>query len=73
MMAEVIEGRWDDLAGRDDLRGRRVRVIVLDDVEKQDDPWLKALRAWADSHEPVSHPVDDSRDSVYSGTVDDPR
>ncbi len=73
-MAEIIEGKWEDLAGRQDLRGRKVRVIVLEeDQRREEDPWLKSLRAWADSHEPVGHRVDDSRDSIYSGTVDDPR
>jgi len=74
MMAEVIEGKWEELAGREDLRGRKVRVIVLDEGERrEEDPWLKSLHAWADSYEPVSHWVDDSQESIYSGTVDDPR
>ena len=74
MMAEVIEGKWEDLAGREDLQGRRVRVVVVDGADKDGaDPWLKSLRAWADSHEPVGHRVDDSRESIYTGTVDDPR
>ncbi len=73
-MADVIEGKWEDLAGREDLRGRKVRVVVLDESGKrEEDPWLKALRAWADSHEPVGYWVDDSRESIYSGTLDDPR
>lgn len=73
-MAQSIEGRWDDLAKREDLRGRKVRVIILDDTGKpEDDPWLRSFRAWANSHESVGHWVDDSRESIYSGTVDDPR
>ncbi len=73
-MAEVIEGKWEDLAGRQDLRGRTVRVIILGESgTRAEDPWLKSLQAWADSHEPVGHQVDDSRESIYSGTVDDPR
>ena len=70
-MADVIQGDWDELVGREDLRGRKVRVIVLD--READDPWLKSLQAWADSHEPLGHRVDDSRDAIYSGTADDPR
>lgn len=70
-MAEMIEGVWEDLIARRDLSGRRVRVIILD--ENQEDPWLKSLQGWADSHQPLGHPVDDSREGIYSGTVDDPR
>jgi len=70
-MPEIIQGAWDDLIARQDLRGRKVRVIILD--ETSDNPWLKSLQAWADSHKPFGHRVDDSRESIYSGTDDDPR
>jgi hypothetical protein len=70
-MPETIQGDWDELVKRQDLRGRKVRVIVLD--RDQDDPWLKSLKAWADSHQPMAHAVDDSRESIYSGTLDDSR
>ncbi len=75
MSDEIIQGDWDDLVTRHDLHGRKVRVIVIDE-ERPDNPWLKSLRAWADSHKPVGqagHLIDDSRESIYSGTVDDPR
>lgn len=73
-MAETLEGRWDDLVARHDFHGRRVRIMVLEsDPQHPQDPWLRSLWAWAESHKPVSHRVDDSRDSIYSGTVDDPR
>ena len=71
-MSEVYQGNWDDLVKNPDLHGRKVRVIVLDE-ERPDNPWLKSLRAWAESHLALGHVVDDSRDSIYSGTVDDPR
>jgi hypothetical protein len=77
MSDEIIQGDWDDLVARHDLHGRRVRVIVLDEQRPDtDNPWLKSLRAWADSHKPLGqggHLIDDSRESIYSGTVDDPR
>lgn len=29
--------------------------------------WIKDLREWSDSHPPVTHFVDDSRESIYEG------
>jgi hypothetical protein len=72
MSDEIIQGDWDDLVKNHDLHGRKVRVIVIDEG-RTDNPWLKSLHAWADSHKPLGHRVDDSRESIYSGTVDDPR
>jgi hypothetical protein len=72
MSDEIIQGNWDDLVSRHDLHGRMVRVIVLDE-DRSDNPWLKSLLAWADSHKPIEHQIDDSRESIYSGTIDDPR
>jgi hypothetical protein len=72
MSNAIIEGAWDELIARDDLRGRRVRIIVLDEADS-DNPWVKSLNAWADSHKPLNHRIDDSRESIYSGTADDPR
>jgi hypothetical protein len=73
-MAEIIEGRWEDLVGRQDLHGRKVKVFVFEEGEKtEEDPWLKSLQAWVDSHEPLGRWVDDSRESIYTGTIDDPR
>jgi hypothetical protein len=37
------------------------------------DPWVQQLRAWVDSHSKVEQLVPDSRESIYQGTVDDPR
>lgn len=70
-MTQIIQGKWDDLVKSHDLHGHTVRVIVLD--QRSADPWLKSLRAWADNHRPLGHKVDDSRESIYSGTADDPR
>ena len=69
---EIIQGNWDDLVHRRDLQGHKVRVILIDE-EEPENPWLKSLHAWADSHKPLGHRVDDSRESIYSGTADEPR
>jgi hypothetical protein len=60
--------------------GKDVEGFVRDVVEAKlgageanGDPWLAVLKAWAESHTPQGHLVDDSRESIYSGTVDDPR
>ena len=71
-MPKVIQGRWEDVKKRRDLQGRTVRVVVLD-PERPEDPWVRSLRAWAESHRPLEHKVDDSRGSIYSGTADDPQ
>ncbi len=73
-MAEIIEGKWEDLVARHDFLGRDVRIIVFDDGEKAVEvQWLKRLHDWVESHAPVGHWVDDSRESIFSGTIDDPR
>ena len=77
-MSMVIQGDWDDLVNRHDLHGRKVRVIILDEEPGSpeapgDNPWLECLHTWADSHKPLGHLIDDGRESIYSGTVDDPR
>jgi hypothetical protein len=77
----VIEGTWEDLVKRQDLRGRRLRVVVVEEgnaeqgVADQTDTnsWVIRLREWAEGHPAVNHFVDDSRDVIYGGTVDDPR
>lgn len=67
MANEIIEGNWDELVARPDLHGRKVRMILLDE-ERSKNPWVASLRAWADSHKVLGHFVDDSRESIYSGT-----
>jgi hypothetical protein len=54
-MARVIEGGWEDLVKQDDLRGHEVRVIVLD--QEENNPWIKSLLAWANSHYPIRSTV----------------
>jgi hypothetical protein len=36
-------------------------------TELTPEQWATELRAWATSHKPVNHFVDDSRDSIYAG------
>ncbi len=72
MADEVIQGKWDDLVHRRDLHGRNVRIQIIED-EATGNPWIKLLRTWADRSQTAQRPVDDSRESIYSGTVDDPR
>jgi hypothetical protein len=75
-MAQVIEGEWDELLKRNDLHGRKVRITILDEEHREaleTDQWLKAFHAWVNRPRPVTGPIDDSRDSIYSGTMDDPR
>ena len=74
----MIQGDWDDLVNRHDLHGRKVRVIILDEEPGSpevpgDNPWLTGLHVWADSHKSPGHLIDDGRENIYSGTVDDPR
>ena len=76
MPDRVIEGKWEDVVLREDLRGHRVRVIVMDEAANPptaDADWLRRLRAWAAGQPKVGHFVDDSREAIYGGTVDDPR
>jgi hypothetical protein len=73
---QVIKGTWEQVAQQYDLRGRRVRITLLDDggpAAATDNPWVRQLREWAGSHTPVTEFADDSRESIYGGTVDDPR
>lgn len=76
MSNRIIEGAWEEIIQRDDLRGRRVRVVVVDEPTR--DPtegtrWVSQLRAWVEGHPSVNHIIDDSREGIYDGTIDDPR
>ncbi len=76
MSEQVIEGIWEQVAGRYDLRGRRVRVTLTDNggpAAAVDNAWVRQLREWAASHAPVALPVAGNRESIYEGSLDDPR
>ena len=59
--------------------GKDVESIVREAVEEKlaatptqpqrrtHEQWIAELRAWAASHKPVNHFVDDSRESIYAG------
>jgi hypothetical protein len=68
---KTIEGKWEEIVTRQDLVGHTVRVTVLD--EATEDPWLKKFNGWVATADHVNHPIDDSRESMYSRTIDDPR
>lgn len=72
MAEEIFQGDWDELVRRLDLRGRKVRVIVMDQ-STSNHSWIQSLRAWAGGHKPLGGDVDVSREGIYSGTMDDPR
>lgn len=83
MAEHLIQGIRDDLIKRPDLRGRRVRVVVLDEEtphqpttnpsgDATDNLWIRRLHAWANSHHLLSHRIDDGRDAIYSGTLNEP-
>mgnify|MGYP003648219598 FL=1 len=50
------------------IRDKAESVTKTDDVVDADQQ-IEALRAFAQSHAPVSHFVDDSRDSIYPDRI----
>jgi len=77
MDGKTIEGPWDQLIQRSDLRGHWVRITVLDEAPQQQaidpDEQFKRIQEFEKSLPHITHFVDDSRESIYSGTLDDPR
>ena len=73
-MPKELVGPWDELVKREDLRGRRVRVIV-EDVPPQPvhDEWVRQLYEIARLGVRAGDNINVSRDSIYTGTADDPR
>jgi hypothetical protein len=41
--------------------------VTMSERKKSAEQWIKDLREWAASHPPVTHFVDDSRESIYEG------
>lgn len=76
-LQKLIEKR---LASGEYATAQDVVAAALRSLEQRDQvrptdtaSWVKSLDAWAQSHGPVGHRIDDSRDGIYSGTADDPR
>ncbi|HVX86088.1 MAG TPA: hypothetical protein VH253_14995 [Phycisphaerae bacterium] len=76
----VYEGVFEEvLAHRAELAGKRVRVEVIgepvkaSEVGKTPEERVSAYLAWVGAPRPVRDQMDDSRESIYSGTIDDPR
>lgn len=68
-MGMEMTGQWEDLISRPEFRGCRVKVIVIDQTSDKPsmDDWLWSLRQMAANGVRVSHPADDSRESIYEG------
>ena len=63
-----VTGRWEELITRPELRGRRVKVTVLDEQAADVQPpnnWLESLRQMASNGVRITRPADDSRESIY--------
>jgi len=43
------------------------KLASMSPVNLTAEAWSAALHAWASSHAPVNHVVDDSRESIYAG------
>lgn len=75
---KIIEGSWEEIVARShELAGHRLRVIVLDEVRPtstQDtlspEVWAARLEDWAFNRPPITHFVDDSRESIYKDRLD---
>ncbi len=52
--------------------GQRVHPLHSQSKEEVD-AWVRGFDKWIDSIPKVDHRVDDSRESIYSGTMDDTR
>src|SRR5437773_12398309 len=66
-MPTEVTGRWEELISRPELRGRRVKVTVLDEQspDTQADKWLESLHQMASNGVRIARPADDSRESIY--------
>jgi hypothetical protein len=65
------------------MKGKAVRVFIDDDLvvvrpapesgrsEENRQEWLRRFHEWVESHPPLPHEVDDSRDTIYSEAVRD--
>lgn len=71
-MPEIYQGVFEDVIAEHDLKGRTVRIEVIEPAVNRFD-WLQRLKAWQQEFQFHGPPANDSRESIYSGTIDDPR
>lgn len=75
----IFEGTIEELlAHQSELQGKRLRVEILSEsivpaMLPTPHERATAFTQWAQKQKPITHPIDDSRDSIYGGTLDDPR
>jgi hypothetical protein len=69
----ILEGTWEDVVKHaSELAGHHLKVIVMDksgplssQFELSPEEWVARFRKWATSGPPITHFVDDSRDTIY--------
>jgi hypothetical protein len=69
-MSPEVTGRWEELVSRPEFCGHQVKITIIDQpsVASETDDWLKQLRLMANNGVRITHPADDSRQSIYEGT-----
>ena len=62
-----VTGRWEDLVSRPEFCGHQVRITLVDQpsAAQEADDWLRDLHQMASDGVRISHPAEDSRESIY--------
>lgn len=86
MGVKVVEGRWEDVAKKVKLAGRKVRIVFQDDSDTVtlaettvapapsnggSDPWLRQLIEFSNSHKRPDQEIDLDRDRLFRELHDD--
>ena len=68
MLTEVT-GRWEELVSRPEFCGHRVTITIVDQspADPETSDWLENLRGMASNGVRITHPADDTRESIYKG------